>query len=308
MSLFDTPFLAKLTGAIDRQKTVTVYDNQTTAVSLSAATFIDTSPYDVMTLTVEGAGAVAPDLNIRAVAFIGATNFEFLDIFSLAGKQLQPYYGSGATYASGITKAGMYIVPLTGINSIKIPLYALSSLGSVTLKINLSQSFGSAISAPIMTGRSQNVQAIYSNANKHSAYTLFSGTADSPEFFEPRTAGQRYLEHIAHSEFGIFEQVFFLRNETNATMTDFYISGDFTETRSVNRDRITNPFLTIPSIAAGESIALVSDKSESFTPGIRATLYTVPELRLPFWSFRMSYGMNPAATSGSIYLQSIQRF
>lgn len=302
------PFLAKLAGTIDKRRPLLVYNNQTTAVPPTnpAIQSIDVAPYDAMVVWVSGAGADS-NLSIRVRGTGGIQN-EFLDIYDYFTKQKLPYYGS-TNYLPGIRAAGQYIVPLTGLNSIDIPLYTLAPSGGVTVRINLVQTFGGFTpDTPVTLGRSRHERVLFDNDNKHTAYTMLQSNVNNTEFFVPRATGDRYLESIPHAEIGVFEQSFFVFNGTDQPMENFIIAGDFTEERVRDVDRITNPFLSIGSIPPDRGVLLTSDKSDSAVTGVRATVYPVFELRLPMWKLRMSYSMSVAATTGSVYLQAIRRY
>jgi|GEM_PF-5972182 len=308
MSLFDAPFLAKLAGTIDKRKPVLVYNNQTTAVLPAdpLLQIIDVAAYDAMLVRVTGSGTES-NLSLRIIGSGGVQN-EFLDVYDYFTKQKMPNFGS-TNYLPGIQKPGNYIVPLTGLNTISMPLYSLSSSGGVNVRINLMQTFGGFTpDTPVTLGRSRHERLLFSNDNMHTAYTMLGSNVNATQFFIPRATGVRYLESIPHSEVGVFEQSFFLFNGTDQAMENFIIAGDFTEERERDVNRITNPFLSIGSVPSNRGILLTSDKSDTAVSGVRATLYPVFELRLPVWKLRMSYDMSVSATSGSVYLQAIRRY
>lgn len=285
-----------------------VYNNQTTAVPPTDPSIqsIDVAAYDAMVMRVSGAGTDS-NLSIRVRGTGGIQN-EFLDIYDYFTKEKLPYYGS-TNYLPGIQAAGQYIVPLTGLNSVDIPLYALAPSGGVTVRINLMQTFGGFTpDTPVTLGRSRHERVLFDNDNKHTAYTMLGSNVNATQFFLPRVTGVRYLESIPHAEIGVFEQAFFIFNGTDQPMENFIIAGDFSEERVRDVNRLTNPFLSIGSIPANRGILLTSDKSDSSVTGVRATVYPVFELRLPFWKLRMSYDMSVAATTGGVYMQAIRRY
>lgn len=313
MSLFDIPFLSKLTRAIGENKGYLVYNNQTTPVELTDAELIYVDGSDTALIEVSGQGA-SNDLNIRVQGRLHASGSgnHILDVYDFNTKRKVVDYTSGASgsnSSSGINKEGIYIVNVQGFNLIRLPLYSLGN-GGVSVRVTLSQSFGGfAAGSPVSIESSRHEQVIFTNENKHRAYTMIGSQANSTQFFTPTSAGQRYLEGIPHAEHGIFEQVFFIRNNTPNPITDFTIGGDLNDRRVSGSSRlelITNSFLEVPQIDPGQAIMFVSDGSETQISGLRAALYIVPELRLPFWKFRMSY--KTEETTGSIYVQSIRRY
>ena len=304
MSILNLPYLSELTKAIGATNTITIYEDQDSPVDQSNAEIISVQGYDAMLVHVTIIGST--DLNLRIRGTGGIQN-EYLNIYDYNTKEKLPKYGS-VNYLPGIRTAGAYIVPLQGLNSVKFPIDFTD--GTVSVQVNLVQTFGGfAPETPVVIGQSRHDQLVYSNDNKHEAITRTISGNTATEFFEPRSIiGERFLEGISHARVNVFEQTFFIFNNTNKPIVNVRIGADFSE--GIHRDvnRITNSFVKIPILEPNKGVVFASDVSSDSPGGNRAVIVLVPELRLPFWRFRISYTTESEITQGDIYIQTVRRF
>lgn len=315
MGIIDIPYLDKISrlqDAIHAKKSEVVYDSISTSVPINNAEEIDVRGYDSLILKIIASGDIS--VRVRDESLPSSFGTTFLDIYDYYTFQNQEWYGN-TEKLPGVTKSGLYIVPLNGVEKIKIPVYNKGE-SDLSLAVSLQQSFGGIFSLLNQSSNGKGVFSldhskystiVYSNANKHEAHTVISGNGDpQTEFFEPKLSTEAYLEFIDHASGNIFEQAIFVFNNTNRDVI-FRIGGDFSLGSQRTHDRITNPFVNV-SVESGKGVVFTSDGGE-MEPGNRADVVVVPQLRMPFWRLRMTRRINELeGIEGDIYVQSVRRY